>query len=282
MEKLIYYLTENPFKEGKIVVVNKDELEKALNSSQNFEKILHVSGKEYMYNLKIYENVKRFEEKLKKEYNNEAGKFKGRCIIYLGAGIALSYLFFKPFFNLGYSPIRYLFESRYRNSIEMVPPEVVNEYIDIGAQWFARIVGAVLGSLPFIGSIFYGVKNLKKSRKLSRLAKKIEKIGFYEPKIVVNERLNEFEKESEGIITNVRKNIPILKAGTRKEKFIASKKINGEIQKLYNLSKSYELDGISKYYEELSEKFLVLQERLRKPRFWRNEDKFIKEILGEE
>jgi hypothetical protein len=279
MEELNYYLIENPFKDGKIIVTDKNRLKKIQEkiSSEKIRKILYVSDRKLVYNKEIYEKVEKFDDWLKKEYRDEARELKGWCALYIGAGITLSYLFFKPLFNLAYSPIRYLFESRYQAPLEEVPPEVVNITVDIGAQWFARGVGIIMGNLPFIASILYGIKKLREAKKLNELAKNIDKSKNVT--IKVDENLTEFEEKSKEIINSIKGSTKILENGNRREKFNVCRKIEGEIQRLYSLSKTYNLDGVAIYYEELSEKFLELEKRLKKPRFWRSEDKFIKQLV---
>jgi hypothetical protein len=281
MEVLNYYLIENPLKDGKIIVTDKDRLKEIQEkiSSEGAEKILHIPDRKWVYSKEIYEKVEKFEDWLKNMYRNEARELKGWCAVYIGAGIAFSYLFFKPLFNFAYSPVRYLFESRYEASIEEVPPEVVNRTVDIGAQWFARVAGTTMGNLPFIVSIAYGIKKLKEAKKLDELVKSIDKSKNITPK--VNENLAEFEEKSKEIVNSIRNYTKILESGNRREKFNVCKKIEGEIQRLYNLSRTYNLDEVASYYQELSEKFLELEKRLKKPRFWRSEEKFIKELVEE-
>ncbi|MFX0197438.1 MAG: hypothetical protein ACFFCW_15045 [Candidatus Hodarchaeota archaeon] len=282
-------MIENPFKEGQIVVTDKCSLSQILESYEHIglKKTLHTPTEENgkIDDLSREEKVLATENFIQNEYNDKAGGLFGLGVFFLGIGITLTYLFFKPLFDFGaYGPPRYRVKSIYEAPVEEVPPEVVNNpnFIDQAGRIFSRFAGLVLGTLPFLLGLYLGVKNLRKARSNKRLSKRMDHLKNLELEIIPDANLSSFQKESEDLIFEMREHIQKFLAGKNREtKLTICSQIEGKLRRIYNLSKSYGCDEVSSYYEDLEASFSELKHAIKKSRFWKPEKKNVRILFGD-
>lgn len=289
LEELRYYLIENPLKEGKIAVTDKYSLSQILESYEHIglKKTLHTptEEKEKIDNSSRVEKVLETENFMQSEYDAKAGGLLGLGVFFLGIGMTLTYLFFKPLFDFGaYGPPRYRVKSIYEAPVEDVPPEVINNpnFIDQAGRIFSRFAGLVLGTLPFLIGLYLGVKKLRKSRMHKRLSKRMEHLTNLELEIIPDSNLSSFQKESEDLIYEMREHAQEFLAGkSRETKLTICSQIEGKLRRIYNLSKSYGCDEVGSYYEDLESSFSELKNAIKKSRFWKPEKKYVQILFSD-
>lgn len=290
MEELKYYLIENPFKEGRIAVTDRYSLTKTLKSHEEMDlkKTLHIPQEDRgkIYDSNAGKEILEAENSLQKMYEEEAGELLGLSVFSFGAGVGLTYLLFKPLFNMGaYSLPRYRIESAYEIPVEELPPHIINnpQMVDEGARFFSKIAGSTIGNLPFLAGLYYGVKYFRESRKRKRISKRIEDLKGLEIEIVPDEGASSFKKESEELTGEMRKYTQgFFSTRSRAEKLRICRKIQGGLVRMSCLTKTHGLDGANSYYESLEEPLYELMRVLKKPRFWKNEKKYIEKLFGGE
>lgn len=289
LEELAYYLIDNPLHEGKIVVTDKYLLSQILATYDEIglKKTLYISSEkeEQITDSSCRNMVLESEQLFEIMYNEAVGEGLGLGVLYLGTGIALTYLLFKPLFDLGaYWPPRYRVQSIYQAPVEDVPPEVVNSpnLIDQAGQIFSRIAGLLLGSIPLFIGLFFGIKHIRRSRRNKRLVKKIDHLKNLELEIKPNENLAKFHKDSENLIIKLREHVhSYQKAENRENKIQTCSKIEGILRRIYNISISYGCEELGSYYEDLENDISELKNTLKKPRFRRSEKRLAHTIFGE-
>ncbi|MFQ6081193.1 MAG: hypothetical protein ACE5OW_05965 [Candidatus Bathyarchaeia archaeon] len=276
-DEIVYYLIEHPFKEEKIIVFDRDKILESLNQfkeGMKLRRILHVPQKEDGQKDKLL----AVEKSLVEDYEKSSERSKGWIIFSTFGGLALCYLLFKPLFRLGYLP---LINFLIRN-FKTVTPEIINAYVDPGAQLAALAIGMILGFSPLIfgGVVSYdALKRARRDKKHAELMRKLEKC---ELEIVENESLASFYKDSTDLIGEIREQAEGLrKIKDRYEKIEPCKRIRDHLEKVIIITKLYELNGVNEHYHRLHDSFYDLENRLKNPRFWRNDEKYMRELLGD-
>jgi len=290
LEELTYYLIKNPLKAGKIAVTDKYALSQILKAYEKIglKKRLHTPTED---NEKIdaasgREKVLEAENLIQVDYDVEAGDLLGLGIFSLGIGVTLTYLLFKPLFDLGaYGPPRYRVESAYEAPIEEIPPEIVNnpEFIDQAGKLFSRLAGTLLGILPFLAGLYFGVKNVRRSRIYKRFSERVEHLKNLELEIIPKENVSVFQKESEDLINETREySQKFLITENREQKLQICSKIEGNLRRINNLSKSHGCEEVSSYYRDLECSLSELKRTMKKPRFWKGEKRYVHNLFGGE
>jgi hypothetical protein len=290
LEELTYYLIENPLKAEKIAVTDKYALSQILKVYEKIglKKRLHTptEDKEKIEAASGREKVLEAENLIQVEYAEEAGDLFGSGIFSLGIGVTLTYLLFKPLFDLGaYGPPRYRVESAYEVPIEQVPPEVVNnpEFIDPAGKLFSRLAGTLLGILPFLVGLYLGVKHVRRPRTYKRFSERVDHLKNLELEIIPTENVSAFQKESEYLINETREYSQKFHiAESREQKLQICSKIEGNLRRINNLSKSQGCEEVSSYYEELECSLAELKSTMKKPRFWKSEKRYVNNLFGDE
>jgi len=274
--EIVYYLIEHPFKEEKTIVFDPDKILETLNQfkeGMTVKRILHVPQKEEGQK----DQLLAIEKSLVNDYEEGSERSKGWTILYLFGGLALSYLFFQPLFRLGYFP---LINFLIRN-FKTATPELINAYVDPGGQLAALTIGMILGFSPLILGGVVAYDALKKARKDEEQAQLMRDLKRCALEIVENESLASFYKDGKDLIEETREQAEKLrKARDRYEMIEACEKVRDYLEKLTITTKFYELNGINEHYHKLNDSFYDLEERLKNPRFWRNDKKYIRELLG--
>lgn len=275
--EIVYYLIEHPFKEEKIIVFDRDKILEALNQfkeGMKLKRILHVPQKEDGQKDKLLV----VEKSLVEDYEKSSERLKGWTIFSTFGGLALCYLLFEPLFGLGYLP---LINFLIRN-FKTITPEIINAYADPGAQLAAPAIGMILGFSPLILSGVVSYDALKRARKHKKHAEMMRDLEKCELEIVENENLASFYKDSTDLIGETREQAEDLrKIKDRYERIEPCKRIRDHLEKVVIITKLYELDGVNEHYHRLHDSFYDLENRLKNPRFWRNDERYMRELLGD-
>ena len=275
--EIVYYLIEHPFKEEKIIVFDRDKILETLNQfkeGMELKRILHVPQKEDGQKDKLLS----LEKSLVEDYEKSSERLKGWTVFSTFGGLALCYLLFKPLFGLGYLP---LINFLLRN-LKTITPEIINAYADPGAQLAALAIGMFLGFSPLILSGVVSYDALKRARKDKKHAELMRDLEKCELEIVENESLASFYKDSTDLIGETREQAEDLrKIKDRYEKIEPCKRIRDHLEKVIIITKLYELNGVNEHYHRLHDSFYDLENRLKNPRFWRNDEKYMRELLGD-
>jgi len=275
--EILYYLIEHPFKEEKTIVFDRDKILETLNQfkeGMKLKRILQVPQKEDGQKDKLLV----VEKSLVEDYEKSSERSKGWTIFSIFGGLALSYLLFTPLFRLGYFP---LINFLMRN-FKTITPEIINAYADPGAQLAALAIGMFLGFSPLILSGVVGCDALKRARKDKKQAELLRDLEKCELEIVKNESLASFYKDSTELIGEIRERAEDLrKIKNRYEKIEFCKRIRDHLEKVIIITKLHELNGVNEHYHTLHDSFYDLENRLKNPRFWRNDEKYIRELLGD-
>jgi hypothetical protein len=276
-DEIVYYLIEHPFKEEKIIVFDRDKILETLNQfkeGMKLKRVLHVPQKEDGQKDKLLV----VEKSLVEDYEESSERSRGWIIFSTFGGLALCYLLFKPLFRLGYLPVINFLMRNFKT----ITPEVINAYVDPGAQLAALAIGMILGFSPLIlsGVVSYDVlKRARKDKKHAELMRDLEKC---ELEIVENESLASFYKDSRDLIGELREQAEDLrKIKDRYERIEHCKRIRDHLEKVIIITKLYELNGVNEHYHRLHDSFYDLENRLKNPRFWRDDEKYMRELLGD-
>ena len=275
--EIVYYLIEHPFKEEKIIVFDRDKILETLNQfkeGMKLKRTLHVPQKEDEQKDKLLD----VEKSLVEDYEKSSERSRGWIIFSTFGGLTLCYLLFKPLFRLGYLPII----SFLMRTFKTITPEVINAYADPGAQLAALAIGMFLGFSPLILSGVVSYDALKRARKDKKHAELMRDLEKCELEIVENESLASFYKDSTDLIGETREQAEDLrKIKDRYEKIEPCKRIRDHLEKVIIITKLYELNGVNEHYHRLHDSFYDLENRLKNPRFWRNDEKYMRELLGD-
>lgn len=288
LEELTYYLVANPFQEEQIAVTDKYALTHILETYEQIglKKILHVptDNSDPISISNNREKVLETEILLQTKYGELSGNDLGIGVFFLGMSFTFTYLLFKPLFDLGaYALPRYRIRSIYEVPVEEVPPEVVNSpnLLDSIGRLFARFAGMIIGTLPFFIGLYFGIKNVRKWRKTKRFVERIEHLKNLELEIIPNKNLLAFQNDSAELIQQLREHTQtILEAKRREEKLEICSKIEGKLRRLYTLSKSYECDEVSSFYQDLEDGLSELKTTINNHRFWKNENKLLQNYFS--
>ena len=275
--EIAYFLIEHPFKDERVIVFDEDKILTTLNQFKEGIKIgrtLYASKREDWQRDKLLATERSLAEK----YESALEGLRGWAFLSFFGGLTLSYLFFKPLFRLGYLPLI----SFLTRNFKTVTPEIANIYADVGAQLAAPIIGMILGFLPLILSGVAMYNALKKARKHKEHAELMRDLKRCELEIVEEESLSSFCKDSKDLIEKTREQAENLrKTRVRHEKIELCREIRDHLEKLIIVTKLYELDKVNEHYHRLHDSFYNLEYRLKNPRFWRNDEKYMRELLGD-
>lgn len=279
-----YWLIENPLytpflssSQEKIIVFDRDKILETLNQfkeGMKLKRTFHVPRKDDEQKNKLLV----VEKSLAEDYERNSERSEGWTIFSLFGGLALSYLLYKPLFILGYIPI---INFLIRN-LKTITPEVVNAYVDPGAQLAALAIAFFLGFSPLILSGVISYNALKRARTDKNHAELMRDLEKCELEMVENESLASFHTDSTGLIGETREQTEDLrKTKDSHERIEACKRIREHLEKVIMLTKIYALNGVNGHYHRLHDSIYDLENRLKNPRFWRNDEKYIRELLGD-
>jgi len=276
-DEIVYYLIDHPLKEEKAVVFNRDKTIEALNQRKEGMKIrknLRVSKKEDVQE----EHLLVAEESIINEYYEARERSRSLAIFLFFAGLTVSYLLFDSLFSLGYLPL----VSFLTRNFKTLTPELVNLYADVGAQLVAPILGIFLGLSPLILSGIATRREIKKAGKYKEYAKSIGCLKDCELTAVEDECLSSFYEDSKNLVRETREQTENLRNSKSKhEKIESCRKMRDYFEKLSILTKLHKLDEVNEYYHHLHASFYNLEIRLKNPRFWRNDERYMKQTLGD-
>ena len=275
--EIVCYQIEHPFKDEEIIVFDEEKIVKTLDQFKEGMKIkrtFYVPKKEDDQKDRLLAAEKSLIEK----YEVALERSRAWTIFSFFTGLTVSYLPFKPLFRLGYSPLL----SFLTRNFKTVTPDIANTYADVGAQLAAPIIGTILGFLPLIlsGIIMYNeIKRARKYKEHAGLMRDLKKCGLG---IVESEGLASFYEDGEDLIGKTREQAEDLrKTKDRHGKIELCRKIRDFLEKLIVLAKFHKLDYVNKHYHELHDSFYNLEYRLKNPRFWRNDEEYLRELLGD-
>lgn len=275
--EIVYYLIEHPFKKEKTILFDRDKILETLNhfkEGMKIKRVLQVPQKEDGQIDKLLITEKSIVE----DYEKSSETLNGWTIFSTFSGITLSYLLFKPLFILGYLPI---INFLLRN-LKSITPEVINVYADPGAQLAAIAIGMLLGFSPLILSGVASCNAVKRARKDKKRAELMKKLETCELEIVENESLASFYKDNMDLTGEIREKAEDLrKIKNRYNKIERCKTIINHLEKMITITKLHELNSINEYYHRLHNSFYDLEKRLKNPRFWRNDEKKMRRLLGD-
>lgn len=274
-EEISYYLIEHPFKNKKTIVFDREGAFKILNEDTKLKKVLHVSQKTKGQK----EKALVFERSLIENSEKKIEKWRGLVVFLCLVSLAPTYLFFPILFNFGYLPTtRYLTEN-----LNSITPEIVNRYLNFWAQIAPPVIGTILGFLPPILALAYLWTHApflatRSGKRYIKLLKDLKKQDF---RIFENEKLLFFSKESKNLIKSCRREAEILRISKAKSNRIkACQKIKDLLEKIAIVARIHKLDAICYYFNDLYQSFYHLERRLIKRRFWQNNEKILKKLLG--
>jgi len=275
--EVVYHLIEHPFKEEKTIVFDRDKILETLNQfkeGMKLKRILHAPQKEDGQKDKLLV----VEESLVEDYEKSSERSKGWTIFSIFGGLSLCYLLFTPLFRLGYLPLITFLMRNFKT----ITPEVINAYVDLGAQLAALAAGMFLGLSPLILSGVVSYDALKRARKDKKHAELMRDLEKCELEIVENESLASFYKDSKDLTEEIRELAQNLrKIKDRYGKIETCKRIRDHLEKVIIITKLYDLNGVNEHYHTLHDSFYDLENRLKNPRFWRNDEKYMRELLGD-
>ena len=276
-DEIVYYLIDNPLKDEKIVIFNRDKMPEALNQRKEgmkIKKVLRVSKKETGQEDRLLDA----EKFLINEYHEARERSRSSAIFLFFAGLTISYLLFSFLFNLGYLPLT----SFLIRNFKTLTPELVNRYADLGAQLVAPILGIILGLSPLILGVIVMRKEIKKAGKCKEYAKFVGDLAECELVAVEDESSSSFYEDSKDLVRGTREQAENLRNSQgRSDKIESCRKIRGYLEKLSALTVLHKLDEVTDYYHRLNVSFYNLETSLKNPRFWRNDERYMKQTLGD-
>lgn len=265
--ELIYHLIRNPMSEGETIAYDKYELEKILEELEEGTKITRIlnvpekkDGQESMLLI--------FERGLCENYKKESQRFRGwKHFLRVGIGGAITYLAFPTLLAFGINlPFRIFGPWR--------------------GPWPTQIqigtftLGLIFALLPYLIVRSWTRKISAQGSELKKYGKLIPRLNQAELKLVENENLAHFYEDTEALVKAIHEEIKGLTQTKSKDKKLkACRNIQKYLQRIFGRTKSYGLYGLDEYFYGLQTSFYSLEKLMEKPRFWRNDEKYIRKII---
>ena len=167
-----YYIIDHPLKAKKVAVCDENHRLEILDQFKEgmtiTRRIVAPSGDQ-----KEKQVLVETESQLVNRTEKRIDSAMALTILLLFTGVALSYLFFTPFFAVGYLPIRrFLFQN-----FGSLTPELVNRYTDFGTRSAALLLGIIFGVSPLLLILnvrYRAISFTRKTRRYLKLLKNLE------------------------------------------------------------------------------------------------------------
>ncbi len=264
--EISYYLIQHPLKETKTIAYDRYELSHALNEfdeGMKIKRVLHIPDRGVGQEKMIFS----FEDSLADACMKESQRLRGwKHFLRIGIGGALTYLTYPTLFSLGMGVPFQIF-GPWRGPI---PTE-----IQIGSY----ILGAAAAIIPYAYIRGRTHKFSVIGSELNRYGRLIRDIKENEFRIIEDKNLIAFQKACRRIAEGTRSNAKKIQTTERFARLTACISLQKGFDELFRQAKIHQLIGLDEYYHRLYASFYNLQKKLEKPRFWRNDERYVKKVF---